>query len=155
MTVSFEPTRRYTVEEYLDLEASSPEEKYEYRDGIVVAMREALGMAGGAVQHCLINANVIGEIGQRLKGNSCRAYSNDLRVRIPRKTLYTYPDATVVCGQLQFDVHGPAGHTCTNPILIVEVLSPSTELYDRGKKFALYREIPVPADRLRLKRRHE
>jgi Uma2 family endonuclease len=69
-------------------------------------------------------------------------YSSDLRVRIPRKVLYTYPDATVVCGPGEFDKEGAAGETLTNPRLIVEVLSASTELYDRGKKFALYREIP-------------
>lgn len=142
MTVSFEPTRRYTVEEYLELEGKTPEEKFEYRDGFVVAMREALGMAGGSVQHALIKTNLIGAMGNRLKGGPCRVYGNDLRVRIPRKALYTYPDATVVCGEAQFETHRSAGATLTNPRLIVEVLSPSTELYDRGDKFALYREIP-------------
>jgi Uma2 family endonuclease len=142
MTVSYEPTRRYTVDEYLALEASWPEEKFEFRNGSVVAMRAALGMARGVPEHCLINANVIAALGQRLKGGRCRVYSNDLRVRVPRKTLYTYPDATVVCGELEREEHGAAGATCMNPRLIVEILSPSTETYDRGRKFDLYREIP-------------
>lgn len=142
MTVSFEPTRRYTVEEYLELEGKTPEEKFEYRDGIVVAMREALAMAGGSLQHVAINTNLVTALGNRLKGGPCRAYGNDLRVRIPRKTLYTYPDMSVVCGEAQTEKHGSAGETLLNPRLIVEVLSPSTERYDRGDKFAMYREIP-------------
>ena len=142
MTVSFEPTRRYTVEEYLELEGNTPEEKFEYRDGFVVAMREALAMAGGSLQHVIINTNLIGALANRLRDGPCRVYGNDLRVRIPRKALYTYPDVSVVCGEGQFDNHGRAGATLTNPTLIVEILSPSTELYDRGDKFALYREIP-------------
>ncbi len=142
MTFPLEPTRRLTVEEYLELESRSPEVKYEYRDGVIVNMREALAMAGGTVTHCLINANVIAAFNNRLKGGPCRVYSNDLRVRIPRKTLYTYPDAVVVCGNTESELHKTASATITNPTLIVEVLSPSTELYDRGEKFSLYREIP-------------
>jgi Uma2 family endonuclease len=142
MTVSFEPNRRYTVEEYLELEGNTPEEKFEFRDGIVVAMREALAMAGGSLRHVIINTSLIGTLRDRLRGGPCRVYGNDLRVRIPRKALYTYPDSAVVCGEAQFENHGSAGATLINPRLIVEILSPSTELYDRGDKFALYREIP-------------
>ncbi len=142
MTVSLDPTRRYTVEEYLDLEGRSPESKYEYRNGLIVNMREALAMAGGSEEHCLINANVIAALANRLKGGPCRVYSNDLRIRIPRKTLYTFPDAAVVCGKTESEQHKTAGVTIINPTVILEVLSPSTELYDRGEKFSLYREIP-------------
>jgi Uma2 family endonuclease len=141
MTLPPEPNRRYTVEEYLDLEGASPQDKFEYRNGRIINMREALAMAGGTDEHCLITANVIRALGNRLEGGPCRVYSNDLRVLIPRRTLFTYPDATVVCGQSQYENHPRAGKTLSNPRLIVEVLSPSTELYDRGDKFSLYREI--------------
>jgi Uma2 family endonuclease len=90
----------------------------------------------------VINTNLIAAMGNRLKGGPCRVYGNDLRVRIPRKTLYTYPDVTVVCEEPQIETHKHGGATLTNPRLIVEVLSPATERYDRGDKFALYREIP-------------
>jgi Uma2 family endonuclease len=142
MTMSIEPNRRYTVDEYLELEGRSPERKYEFRDGLIVDMREALAMAGGSENHCLINANLIAALSNRLNGGRCRVYSNDLRIRIPRKTLYTFPDAAVVCGKTESEQHKTAGVTITNPTTIVEVLSPSTELYDRGEKFSLYREIP-------------
>ena len=143
MTASFEPTRRYTVEEYLELEGRTPEEKFEYRDGFIVAMREALAMAGGSPRHVLINTSLLRVLGNRLLGGPCRVYGNDLRVRIPRNALYTYPDATVVCGEAHFETHGSAGATLSNPRLIAEVLSPLTERYDRGDKFALYREVPT------------
>ena len=154
MTMPLEPTRRYTVEEYLELEGSSPQDKYEYRDGIIVNMREALAMAGGSGEHCLINANVIANLQMRLRGGPCRVYSNDLRVKIPRKTLFTYPDATVVCGPSLFEKHQSAGATLSNPKLIVEILSPSTELYDRGEKFALYREIPSLTEYVLISQSH-
>jgi Uma2 family endonuclease len=146
MSLPLEPTRRYTVEEYLELEGNSPQEKYEYREGLIVNMREALAMAGAAPVHVLIATNVAVALSNRLQGGPCRGYVNDLRVRIPRKALYTYPDTTVVCGKENFDQHPTAGATLTNPRLIVEVLSPSTELYDRGDTFALYREIPSLAE---------
>jgi Uma2 family endonuclease len=162
MTAEPQPIRRYTVEEYLQLEANSPEEKYEYNDGIVVPMREVhakgregevLAMAGGSHHHVLIGSNLVGELRNRLKGTGCRAYT-DLRIRIPRKTLYTYPDGTIVCGEHQFDQHSSAGATLTNPRVIIEVLSPSTERFDRGDKFALYREIPSLAEYVLVSQLH-
>jgi Uma2 family endonuclease len=142
MTLSFEKDRRYTVQEYLELEGGSPEEKFEFRDGYVVAMREALAMAGGSFAHVGIASNFLVALSTRLRGGPCLAYGSDLRVRIPRKTLYTYPDISVICGKAEIESHPTAGDTATNPKLIVEVLSASTELFDRGRKFALYREIP-------------
>lgn len=133
--------RFYTVEEYFALEASS-QEKYEYVNGRVIAIREMLAMAGGAINHALIAANILVALSNRLKGGSCRAFGSDLRVRIPRKTLYFYPDVTVVCGPGDVEDNQSAGQTVTNPKLIVEVLSPGSELYDRGKKFARYLEMP-------------
>ena len=119
-----------TAEEYLELERGS-EMKHELLDGEMVAM------TGGSPEHALIIANLLGELRGRLKRSSrpCRVYSGDLRVRASVDA-YVYPDAVVVCGDpLVEDSHRD---TLLNPILIVEVLSPSTESYDRGRKFEHY-----------------
>lgn len=98
-------------------------------------------MAGGSADHSLIAANVIGELRSRVQGKPCRVYDSNLRVRIPKTVLYTYPDATVICGPRQIDPDDPTGETILNPRVIVEVLSPSTEAYDRGEKFGRYRQL--------------
>jgi len=125
---------RYTVAQYLERERSELD-KHEYRDG------EILLMAGGTADHSLIVANVISALHALLKGKPCRVYDSNLRVRIPRTILYTYPDVSVICGPREPDPNDPAGETITNPRLIVEVLSPSTEAYDRGEKFDRYRQL--------------
>ena len=107
-------------------------DRHEYRDGKMV------GMAGGSANHSKIMLNFLGWLNVQLEGKPCRAYVSDLRVRIPRKVLYIYPDGLVVCGPLQFDPADPQGQTITNPKVIVEVLSPTTEGYDRGEKFERY-----------------
>lgn len=127
-------TQRCTIAEYLQRERSALE-KHEYRDG------EILLMAGGTKDHSLVIANVIASLHGRLKGKPCRVYDSNLRVRIPRKILYTYPDVSVIGGQGEPDANDSAGETVTNPRLIVEVLSASTEAYDRGEKFDRYREL--------------
>lgn len=126
--------RPYTVQEYLAFERESPE-RHEYHDG------EIFVMMGGSINHSLIVANVISGLHSRLLGKPCRVYDANLRLRIPRKVLYTYPDVTVICGQPKVDPDDSAGQTVINPRLIVEVLSPSTEGYDRGEKFDRYREL--------------
>jgi Uma2 family endonuclease len=98
-------------------------------------------MAGGSADHSLVIANIIRELGNILKGKPCHVYDSNLRVRIPRSVLYTYPDATVICGPRALDPDDASGETVTNPKLIVEVLSPTTEAYDRGEKFARYRAL--------------
>jgi len=123
---------RYSITNYLARERNACD-KHEYRDG------EILLMAGGSADHSLVTLNVGGELRSILKGKPCQVYDSNLRVRIPRTVLYTYPDATVICGPRALDPNDPAGETVTNPKLIVEVLSPSTEAYDRGEKFARYR----------------
>lgn len=129
------PTKtRFTISEYLAMERDS-RDKHEYRDG------QVLMMAGGSADHSLIAANVLRLIGNALVGKPCHVYESNLRVRIARKVLYTYPDATVICGQRQHDPSDPSGQTIANPRLIVEVLSESTEGYDRGDKFRWYQEI--------------
>lgn len=123
---------RYTPEEYLTLERQAPY-KSEYYAGDIFAM------AGASRWHNLIVANVVREISLQLKGRPCTTYPSDLRVKITSTGLYTYPDVTVVCGEAQFE--DGAQDTLLNPTLIVEVLSDSTEAYDRGGKFAHYRKL--------------
>jgi Uma2 family endonuclease len=124
----------FTIGEYLKRERDALE-KHEYRDG------EIISRAGGTADHSLITTNLIGELRTRLKGKPCRVYDSNLRIRISRTVLYTYPDASVICGERELDANDPSGETSTNPRLIVEVLSPSTEAYDRGEKFSRYRQI--------------
>jgi Uma2 family endonuclease len=128
------PTRRYTAEEYLRLEQDAVD-KHQYYRG------EIFAMSGGPATHSLINANLIRVIGNALLKSPCRVYDSNLRLRVPRTTLYTYPDATIVCGEHNFDPQDPFGQTVLNPTLVAEVLSPSTEAYDRGAKFENYQQI--------------
>ena len=125
---------RCTPQEYLARERDA-RERHEYYHG------EVFAMSGGTPDHSLIIANVNGELHNALKGRPCRVYESNLRVRVPRTTLYTYPDATVICGERQFDPLDTSRETVTNPTLIVEVLSPSTETWDRGGKFQNYQQI--------------
>lgn len=119
-------------EEYLEIDRAA-EQKSEYVDGQMFAM------AGGSRNHNLIVTNLARELSLALKGRPCEVYPSDLRIWIPENNRYTYPDASVVCGDPEFlDEHLD---TLLNPTLIVEVLSPTTELYDRGKKFERYRSI--------------
>jgi len=127
------PSRRYTIEEYLRLENDSSQ-RHEYHDGEIVAM------AGGSPEHSLIIANLIGEVRNRLKGGPCRIYDGNLRVRIPRSRYYVYPDATVICGAVDRDPDDRSGQSIINPRAVIEVLSPTTEHLDYGKKFRQYIE---------------
>lgn len=128
-----EPQRRYTIEEYLAIERES-EVRSEYLDG------EIFAMSGASREHNLIATNVVGTLHPQIKRQGCEQYASDMRVRIPESGLYTYPDVVVVCGEPRFE--DDVRDTLLNPVMIVEVLSPSTEDYDRGRKFAHYRGIP-------------
>ena len=122
----------YTYAEYLALENAS-NVKHEYLEGQIYAM------AGGTPARAALAAAMVGLIFGQLAGG-CRAFSSDLRVRVEATGLATYPDITVVCGP-----HQPAADdddAVTNPVLIAEVLSKSTEAYDRGEKFEHYQQIP-------------
>ncbi len=100
---------------------------------------EIFAMAGGTATHNLIALTVAASLRSALRGKQCKAFMADMRLLVKRRQLYTYPDVMVVCGSLQY---APGRNdTVTNPVLIVEVLSPSTEAYDRGKKFEFYRTI--------------
>ena len=100
-------------------------------------------MAGGSPEHARIAANIAATLAAQLAGRRCAVFSSDLRVRVMPTGLATYPDITVVCGHLEFDPDDPKKHTVTNPTLIIEILSPSTEEYDRGEKLHHYQQIPA------------
>jgi Uma2 family endonuclease len=124
---------RLTESEYLQLERQA-ETRSEYFDG------EVFDMAGGTRAHSLIATNLLRELSAGLKATDCVAYNTDLRLKVEATGLFTYPDVSVACGSQRFlDEHED---TLLNPTLIVEVLSDSTEAYDRGKKFEHYRQIP-------------
>ncbi|MEO8180135.1 MAG: Uma2 family endonuclease [Deltaproteobacteria bacterium] len=126
---------RFTFEEYVRLEEDSGT-KHEFVAGNVFAM------SGGTPEHAAITANVARLLGNALEHEPCRVFSPDLRVRVAATGLGTYPDVTVICAQLELDPADPKQHTALNPKLIVEVLSPSTEDYDRGDKLGNYKQIP-------------
>ena len=129
-SVAMQP--RYTPEEYLALERKA-DYKSEYANGQVIAM------AGASRSHNLIAGNLYREVSQQLRGRPCEAYISDMCVKVSRTGLYTYPNVVVVYGEIHFeDVHND---TLLNPTVIVEVLSASTEAYDRGEKFAHYRRL--------------
>ena len=122
----------YTPEEYLALERNA-EFKSEYLDGRIVAM------TGATIPHATIAGNVHAQLHQRLRGGPCSAFISDMRVQVGGGRRYTYPDVVAVCGEPQ--LMDRMLDTLMNPALIVEVLSPSTEAYDRGEKFLHYRTI--------------
>lgn len=125
------------VKEYLEGERRA-ETKSEYLDGKVFAM------PGGSRRHNLVMTNLIREISQQLKNRPCEVYPSDLRVHIPATGLYTYPDLVVVCEDPRFE--DQELDTLLNPALIIEVHSPTSEAYDRGKKFWHYRSIDSLAE---------
>jgi Uma2 family endonuclease len=122
----------YSRSDYLSLEASS-NVKHEFLDG------QIYGLAGGTPEHADLKAAVIGMVFAQIRGGACRAHDADLRVRVLETGLSTYPDMTVVCGSSERDPED--SNAVTNPTLIVEVLSNSTEEYDRGDKFEHYKRI--------------
>lgn len=123
---------KMSPEEFLAFERAS-DEKHEYRDGEIVAM------SGARRNHNIIALNVGSEIHRSLKGKDCEGYPSEMRVFVPASRLYTYPDLVVACGEPKFQDEGL--DTLLNPILIIEILSESTESYDRGQKFKNYRNI--------------
>jgi Uma2 family endonuclease len=123
--------KKWTVEEYLAFERQS-EERHEYFDG------EIFAMSGASEQHIIITGNTFSSLLVQLRKRPCKVYPIDMRVKVsPNK--YMYPDISVICGEPQFE---GTIDMLVNPTLIIEVLSPSTEMYDRGKKFEYYRTLP-------------
>lgn len=128
-----QPIQYLTEEGYLQHERTSLV-KHEYYNGHIYAM------AGASEEHNLIAMNIAAILRARVRGSTCRAYPSDMRVKVLQTGLNTYPDFTVVCGSPQF-VNPEKRDTLTNPTIIIEILSPSTESYDRGEKFQHYRTI--------------
>jgi len=129
------PERRYTLEEYLELDRTS-EERLEFWDG------EVFCMSGGSRSHDRIIIGCIVNLSARLEASECQVFSADMRIKVPSAPPYRYGDLSALCGGAEFEeVSGV--DTLVNPQLIVEVLSPSTEAYDRGEKFSHYKSIPT------------
>jgi Uma2 family endonuclease len=124
----------FTLEEYLEFEKES-EEKHEFYKG------EIFAMAGAGARHNVIFSNLFVSIGSLLKGKPCKPYGSDLRIHVALNSLFTYPDISIICGDII-----PSSldkDTATSPTVLIEILSPSTHNYDRGGKFRLYRDIPT------------
>jgi len=128
-----EKVRRLTEAEYLVLERAA-EFKSEFHEG------EMFAMAGGTRRHSLITGNLLREFSGKLDGRNCALYNSDLRVKVEATGLLTYPDLSMACGDQRF--LDSEEDVLVNPLLIAEVLSDSTEAYDRGTKFSHYRQIP-------------
>ena len=124
--------RSMTEAEYLALERNSTI-KHELIGG------ETYAMSGASEAHNLVTGSTYAMLYNQLRGGSCRVYPSDMKVRTPATGSYTYPDITVVCGEALFA--DDQRDILLNPILIIEVMSPTTERYDRGKKFQHYREL--------------
>jgi len=131
--MSSQRTTLLTPEEYLEIERRA-ERKSEYFEG------EMFAMAGASFAHVVIVGNLTHELKLRLKAGPCGVYSSDLRLRVAPNGLYTYPGVMVICDGPEFA--DDRRDTVVNPILIVEVLSESTQAYDRGEKFEQYRTLP-------------
>jgi Uma2 family endonuclease len=121
-----------TPDEYLAAERVS-ESRSEYLDGVVCPM------TGGSVNHVKIVGNLIVELGTQLRARDCHVFPIDLKIRLPGSRKFFYPDVSVVCGELQF--HDERRDIIINPLLVIEVLSKSTEAFDRGAKFQAYQTL--------------
>ena len=122
-----------TLQEYIQLEQET-HQKYEYYNGYVYAM------AGGSYEHNTINGNIFSEINMKLKGKSCQIMNSDTKLYLENNNSYVYPDAMIFCGEKQRAENYKDAFK--NPVVIIEVLSKTTEAYDRGDKFDLYRPLP-------------
>jgi Uma2 family endonuclease len=124
---------KLTIEEYLQFEKESPEKHEDYKG-------EIFAMSGASVRHNIIQMNLAAIFIMQLKGKPCQPYGSDMRIHIPENTLFTYPDLSIICGDVIPSEEDD--NTATLPTVIIEILSPSTRQYDKGTKFYLYRQIP-------------
>jgi Uma2 family endonuclease len=129
------PKRKYTLEEYFELERST-NERLEYWNG------EIYSMSGGSEEHDQIEGNTYLTLRLALRERQCRVFTANMRIKVPSLPPYRYGDVSALCGQPIFEKIGGVD-TLTNPALIIEVLSESTEAYDRGDKFTHYKSIPT------------
>ncbi|HEX8887806.1 MAG TPA: Uma2 family endonuclease [Pyrinomonadaceae bacterium] len=131
MSAQTEP--RYTLEEYFELERKS-EERFEFWNG------EVFCMSGVSPEHAQLEVNFISQLNSRLTGKGCRIFPANIRIKVPSAPPYRYADVSALCGEAKFEEIGGI-RAVTNPTLIVEILSGSTEAYDRGEKFTHYQSI--------------
>jgi Uma2 family endonuclease len=129
---ALEAEKIYTPEQYLEFEREA-EERHEYLDGQIYLM------SGGSPKHSSICVNILIELGLQLRRKPCQIFEANMKVGMATSNQFSYPDASVVCGEPKF--HDKHQDVLTNPSVIIEVLSPSTERFDRGKKFARYQRI--------------
>ena len=127
----------YSIQEYLEMEKDSLEKHEYYRGEIFV-------MAGAGSAHNVIFKNTFGNLFIALKGKNCQPYGSDFRIHIPENSLFTYPDISIICGDIINSEEDE--DTATLPTVIIEILSPATKNYDRGEKFRLYRAISTLKD---------
>lgn len=132
--MSLQPRHRIDFDDWLAAERAAPEVRSEYADG------EIFAMSGGSERHNLIVTNVVGELRSQFEGRPGYVYASDMKVRIASAKVGAYPDVMATCGERQF--YDERRDMVANPTLIVEVLSDSTEAYDRGGSFAHYRSLP-------------
>ncbi len=148
------PKRFFTPEEYLELEV-----KAEYKSQYVAG--EIFAMAGTGLVHNEVVLNILTGLRNQFRSRACRIYFQDIRLRVAEAGLYTYPDVMALCGEPKFEGKKNDPPSLLNPEVIFEVLSPSTEAFDRGDKFARYRRLEtlrdyvlVSADRMRVEHHH-
>jgi Uma2 family endonuclease len=137
--MSSEPRKRLTPDEYLAIERQA-QTKSEYLNG------ETFAMSGASPRHALITGNIVQALGGRLRDRPCFVFPSDLRLHVSASGLFTYPDVVVACGELKY--RDDRRDTLLNPLVLLEVLSESTEAYDRGRKFEHYRALPSLAEYL-------
>lgn len=137
--MSGQPQQRYSPQEYLKLERKA-EYKSEYFAG------EIFAMSGASEEHNLIVGNVFAALHTQFRGRPCKVYASDMRVKVSKTGLYTYPDVVAVCEEAQLE--DDQLDTLLNPTVLIEVLSKSTEAYDRGDKAGHYRKLPSLAEYL-------
>src|SRR3954469_3165744 len=125
----------YSLEEYFALEDAS-DARFEYWDG------DILCMSGGSRSHGTISSNVVIALGNSLRGGRCRAFNSDIAVYTPTLLPYRYPDASAACGELEFK-HIKGHDALVNPVVVIEVMSPSTAALDEGPKFVAYQAVPT------------
>lgn len=140
--MSAAPKKKLTEAEYLAIE-NAAEFKSEFYDGVMYPLHRdpVTNMAGASRPHNEVKENLIGELFARFRGGPCRTYSSDQRVRLTATGMYAYPDIVIVCGRPE--IAPEDRHTIVNPQVVIEVLSPSTEGYDRGLKFGQYERQPT------------
>lgn len=127
------PKQHYTLEEYLELDKNS-EDRYEYFDG------EVFAMAGGSLSHNRVAGNLFYGLRSKLEGRPCEVLPADMRIKVPKAFPYRYPDLSIVCGEpIIEELSGQ--QMLVNPLALIEILSPTTEAYDQGRKFLAYQSI--------------